>query len=124
MEKWVEHDGRYIDGDVLRWKQPIWSSEGPRQSKKDKVTKVGERRLTAQFLLKEQVLPAEGSGPVRMTVLKDEILSNEYKMPLKVHKKDSVVVKKRTTISKGSPERLTWPDEGGRSWAIATSRFF
>lgn len=124
MEKWIEHDGNYIDGDVLRWKQPIWSDEGPRRSKKKKVTKLGERRVTAQFLLTEQSPSAEGKGSVRLTVLKDEILLNTYDIPLTFLKKDTVIVKKKTTISKGGPERLRCPDEGGRSWAVARSRFF
>ena len=117
MEKWVEHDGNDIDGDVLRWNQAIWSDEGPRRSKKKKVTKLGERRLTAEYL------GLDSKGCVRLSVLKDEILSNVYEIPLKVLKKGTVIVRKRTTISKGKPERLLWTDETARSWATATSRF-
>ena len=118
MEKWVECDGNYVDGDVRRWNQAIWSDEGPRRSKKKKVTKLGERRLTAEFLAED------GKGCVRMSVLKDEIVSNIYEIPLKLLKKGTVIVRKRTTINKGKPERLLWTDETARSWATAASRFF
>jgi hypothetical protein len=36
-------------------------------------------------------------------------------MPLKALKKDTVIVKKRATIAKGSPERLKWSDESAMS---------
>jgi len=115
MEKWVPCDGNYITGDVLRWKQPVWSDEGPKRSKKQKVTRLGERRVTAA------VLTVDSKGFVRLSVMKDEILENKYEMPLKALKKDQIIVKKRATIAKGKPERLKWSDESARS--IAVSRF-
>jgi len=100
---------------VLRWKQAIWSDEGPKRSKKKKVARLGERRVTAA------VLTVDSKGFVRLSVMKDEILENKYEMPLKALKKDQVVVKKRATIAKGKPERLKWSDESARS--ISVSRF-
>ena len=115
MQKWVPCDGNYITGDVLRWKQPIWSDEVPKRSKKKKVTRLGERCVTAA------VLTVDSKGFVRLSVMKDEIVDNKYQMPLKTFKKDEVIVKKRATIAKGKPERLKWSDESARS--LAVSRF-
>lgn len=115
MQKWVPCDGHYITGDVLRWKQAVWSDEGPKRSMKKKVTRLGERRITAA------VLTVDSKGLVRLSVMKDEILENLYKMPLKALKKDEIIARKRATIAKGDPERLKWSDESARS--IAVSRF-
>lgn len=115
MQKWVPCDGNYVTSDVRRWKQAIWSDEGPKRSKKKKVTRLGERRITAQ------VLTVDSKGLVRLSVKKDEILENIYGMPLKALKKDEIIVRKKATIAKGNPERLEWSDETARSYAV--SRF-
>jgi hypothetical protein len=115
MQKWIPFEGKCVTGDVLRWKQPIWSDEGPKRSKKKKVTRLGERRVTAA------VLTVDSKDFIRLSVMKDEILENKFGMPLKTFKKDDVIVKKRATIAKGSPERLEWSDESVRSRTV--SRF-
>src|SRR5215472_327107 len=77
MHKWVPCDGNYITSDVVRWKQAIWSSEEFKSSKKKKVARLGERRVTAE------VLTVDNKGFIRLSVMKDEILENMYGMPLK-----------------------------------------
>jgi len=111
---WVKCGSDFTPGDVLRWTEAIWL-ETKRKSRKKKPTKIGERRVTAA------VLELDSRDYVRLSVIKEDILSNEYGMPLKPLKKEQVIVKKRATIARGKPERLKWTDETVR--AIEVSKF-
>ena len=111
---WVKCGSDITAGDVLRWTEAIWP-ETKRKSRKKKPSKLGERRITAA------VLELDSRDYVRLSIIKEDILSNEYGMPLKPLKKDQVIVKKRATIARGKPERLRWTDEAVR--AIEVSRF-
>ena len=111
---WIECGSAFTVGDVVRWTEAIWM-EQKRRSRKKKPSKIGERRITAA------VLELDSRDYVRLSVIKEDILSNTYGMPLKPLKKDQVIVKKRGTIARGKPERLKWTDETVR--AIEVSRF-
>jgi hypothetical protein len=113
-ERWTKCGKHFFVGDVIRWKQPIWSDTKGKRGKK-KATKKGERLTTAA------VLEFDNRGYARLCVRKDEIIANKFGVPLELFKKDDVIVRKRETIEKGNPERLDWSDETARPHAV--SRF-
>lgn len=110
---WIKCGKYFAVGDVIRWKQPIWS-DGKRRGKKKGVKK-GERLTTAA------VLEVDSRGYVRLCVRKDEIIGNKYGTPLDCFKKDDVIVRKWETIEKGNPERMEWSDATARPHTV--SRF-
>jgi hypothetical protein len=112
--KWIECGSDFISPDVLRWTEPIWL-EPKRKSRKRKPEKIGERRVTAA------VLELQGTDRIRLGVIKDEILSNKYGMPIKPLKREQEIVRKRTTLQRGKLERMSWLEESAR--AIVVSRF-
>ena len=115
MGKWVPCGESFIVGDVIRWTEPIWLESAKKKKGKKAVRKIGERRVTAE------VLAIDGRGYVSLSVCECEILSNKDGRPLKPFKKKQLIRKKRSTIGKGSGERLKWSEEGARS--LAASKF-
>lgn len=114
MSYWLKCGADFIIPDVIRWTEAVWP-EQKRRSKKRKPTKLGERRVTAA------VMTLDSRDYVRLSVIKDEIIDNKYGMPLKQLKKGEVIVRKKSTIAKGHPERMKWSEESARS--LAVSRF-
>lgn len=82
---------------------------------KKKVEKLGERRVTAE------VLREDDRGYVYLSVCGCEIVANKHGLPLEPFEKSALIRKKRSTIGKGSGERLEWSDEDART--LAASRF-
>jgi hypothetical protein len=99
MPKWLPHPGVLITGDIVRWREPVWS-EKPH---KKKYRILGERRVTAA------VLAMDSNGFLRLSILED---------PMKRFKKDEVVRKKRISMARASAERLKRSDETARSLAV------
>lgn len=112
--KWIKCGPDFIAGDVLGWTEAVWL-EPKRKTKKRKATKAGERRVVAA------VLTLDNRGYVRLSVIEDKITENKFEMPLKTLKRHEVIVRKRATIERGTPERLKWTDETARPHAV--SRF-
>ena len=112
MQNWIACGESFIPGDVVRWKEPVWPQKKSRS--KRKIQKLGDRLVTAA------VLTTDNKGYVRLSVLKDEIVDNKFGMPLKALPKGELLTKKRSTIGKGSAERLKWSDESARDMAIST----
>src|ERR1700689_4384831 len=69
MPKWLPHPGVLITGDVVRWREPVWSEK--QHMKKYWI--LGERRVTAA------VLAMDSTGLLRLSILED---------PMKRFKKD------------------------------------
>jgi hypothetical protein len=144
MGNWVPCGERFIVGDVIRWTEPIWHESRKKknsrassavstpglslkrrggtepQSRKKKtgkkaVEKIGERRVTAE------VLAIDAHDYVSLSVCACEIVSKKDGWALEPFKKKQVIRKKRSTIGKGSGERLKWSEEGARS--LAASKF-
>ena len=113
--EWSKDVSRLAVSDVIRWTEPIWPEQKRRRRrlKGAKVRPNGEQRVTAQLL------ELDSREYLRLMVLKAEIVSNPDGMPLKAFKKGEIIVKKRTTVERGSPERLKWRDEAHRSTEIS-----
>jgi len=115
MGKWIPCGERFIVGDVIRWTEPIWLESAKKKKGKKAVRKIGERRVTAE------VLAIDARDYVSMSVCACEILSNKDGRPMEPFKQKEIIRKKRSTIGKGSGERLKWSEEGTRS--LAASKF-
>lgn len=110
--EWSKDVSRLAVSDLIRWTDAIWP-ERKRRRKKTKVFPHGEQRVTAQLL------ELDSREYVRLQVIKAEIVKNDHGLPLKTFKKDEIIVKKRATIQRGSPERLVWLYECDRSREIS-----
>src|SRR6185437_9379276 len=106
--EWVKWDGRLAVSDVLRWTQAIWPEKKRRGQRP-----LGERRVTAE------VLEIDARGYIRLSVMADEIIKNEHGMPLKTLRRGEIIVRKKATIGRGSPERKKWDDEAHRSVEVS-----
>ena len=47
MPKWMPFNGRFVVGDVYRWREPVWK---PKARKTSKAVKIGERLIIAQLM--------------------------------------------------------------------------
>jgi hypothetical protein len=112
MTRWIPCGEGFIVGDVVRWKEPVWAEKGKR---KKRLVKVGERRVTGEVTL------AETRGFVVVSILKCEILASPTQRALAPYRKGDSIRRKRSTIGRGSGERLEWSEEGAR--ALAVSKF-
>ena len=107
-----------VRGDVHRRRRDpldrgdLAGAEEEKKSKK-KVEKLGHRRVTAE------VLKVDARGYVSLAVLECDILSNTHGLPLKPLKKGEIIRKQRSTIGKGSGERLKWSHEDARSLIVS-----
>jgi hypothetical protein len=112
-DKWIPCNGRHLEGDVIRWKQPIWPE---RKTRKPDVR--GECLVTAE------VLKPDRAGYVRLGVKEVEVIYNKYGIPLKTFKVGEVIRKQPATLTKGEAERRPWGGKDGESArALAVSRF-
>jgi hypothetical protein len=111
--KWIPCGEKFIVGDVIRWIEPIWQELKKKKKGKKKVEKLGTRRVTAE------VRKVDAGGYVSLSVLECELLTNTHGLPLKPLKKGEIIRKQRSTIGKGSGERLKWSHEDARSLVVS-----
>lgn len=111
--EWIPCGEKFTTGDVIRWKEAHWPER--KRKRKGKVKPLGEHQITAQ------VLELDSREYVRLSVIKDEIVTNKHGMPLKHLAKGELIVRKRTTIGRGKAERMEWSEEIVR--AIEVSKF-
>ena len=112
--KWIPCGEKFIVGDVIRWIEPIWLElKKKKKGGKKKVEKLGTRRVTAE------VRKVDAGGYVSLSVLEYELLTNTHGLPLKPLKKGEIIRKQRSTIGKGSGERLKWSHEDARSLIVS-----
>lgn len=113
--EWSNDVSRLAVGDVIRWTDPIW----PENKRRRRRTKGAKRRPNGDQRVTAQLLELDSRDYLRLVVIKAEIKENPHGMPLKAFKKGEIVVKKRTTITQGNPERLKWVDEAQRSIEVS-----
>jgi hypothetical protein len=117
MPAWIPCNGKFLEGDVIRWTEAIWP-EAKGRRRKARPEKRGERRVTAE------VLKPAGAGFLSLSVISDEITANKYGMPLKALKKGETLRRKPVTLTKGGAARRPWAGNDGESArALAVSRF-
>jgi hypothetical protein len=68
-----------------------------------------------------EVLKVDSRGYVSLSVCECEIVSNKHGLAVEPFKKKQIIRKQRSTIGKGSGERLQWSEEDARS--LAESKF-
>jgi hypothetical protein len=113
MGKWIPCGEKFIVGDVIRWTEPIWHEPRKKTKGKKAVQKIGERRVTAE------VLAIDARDYVSLSICACEIVSQKDGLPVELFKKKQLIRKKRSTIGKGSGERLNWSEEDVRLRAVS-----
>jgi hypothetical protein len=104
---WKQSEDRFLESDVVKWTEAIWSPQRARRSKK-------KRRPWGKQAVTGQILSIDGDL-LEVRVLKAEILENEIGSKLTPHKPGTVIKKKTQTLLKGEPERLLWSEEEVRN---------
>ena len=107
MAKWISCEDGFIEADVVRWKEGVWERRG--RSKKGRAVHVGERVVTGE------VVKDDGDGWVRVLVRGCETVSEKPgRNRMAALPKGLEIRRKRSTIERGSPERMAWSDETAR----------
>ena len=113
MAQWVPCGGDFIQADVIRWKEAVWERRSRR--KNARAVNVGDRTVIAE------VLSIDKQGWVRLLVRGGAILTEKTTRRIAPLAKGQEIKRKRSTILRGKPERLTWSDESAR--ALLASKF-
>lgn len=118
--EWLVCGKRFIEADVIRWKEAIWK---PKARRKSRPKKIGERLVTAE------VLKRETGGWLRLKV-NQCVTKNEDAWPWTIAELKPGLLMRRSieTIGKGRPSRLRWTDEAAREAVLGirskpTSKF-
>lgn len=102
---WEQAKGEFVESDVVEWVEAIWS---PNKFKKRKSRPWGKQKVVAQ------IASIEGDF-VKLTVLKAAVIENIIGSELRPHKVGTTIIKKRSTLVRGNPERLHWSEEDVRA---------
>ena len=113
MAEWIPTGEHFIEADVIRWKEGVFL---PRRGK-GRAPKLGDRVVSAEVL-------QEDAEWVHLLVRNCDLCSVkrgrlEREVPLL--NRGEEIKRKRRTIVRSKPERLTWSDESAR--ALLASRF-
>ena len=103
---WEKSQGDFLESDVVEWVEAIWSPNKTRRRRKSRPW--GKQKVVAQ------IASVEGDF-VKLTVLKADVIENIIGSTLRPHKVGTTIVKKRSTLLRGNPERLHWSEEDVRS---------
>jgi hypothetical protein len=112
MAAWISAGRHFIEADVIRW---IESAFQVRRYQNSKPVTLGERRMTAEVLHKDEKW-------VYLLVRHCELMSVkagrlERQVPLVP--KDTEIRRQLSTLVDANPERLQWSDESARSVVIS-----
>ncbi len=112
MVKWIACGDRFIEADVIRWREAVWK---PKPRKNSRPVKIGERLVTAQ------VLKREPGGWVRHSISQCETQNAEnWTARISPLELGAVVRRKLDTIKRGKPQRLHWTDETARNAVVVS----
>lgn len=101
-----EKSGEFVESDVVEWTEAIWPPSHSRRRKKSRPW--GKQKIVAQ------IAHIEGDF-VKLTVLKASVTENLIGSDLRPYQLGTSITKKRTTLLRGSPERLLWSEEDVRA---------
>ena len=110
MTEWIPCGSGFIEADVIRWQEGAWEKRRGR----GRAVNAGERMVIAEVI-------RDKDGWVDLLLRGSMVVSEKPGWLLKPLPKNLEVRRKRTTIERGSPERLLWSDESAR--AALNSRF-
>src|SRR6266851_6000070 len=114
MADWIPTAGHFIEADVIRWTEGVFS---PRRPKNVRAPKLGERVVTAEVLREDSEWVYLLVRRCELTDVKTGRLPRE--IPL-LHNGEEIK-RKRRTIVRSKADRLLWTDESAR--ALLASRF-
>ena len=106
-----EQSKELVESDVVQFVDPIWPINRPYRKK---VKPWGKQTVVAQ------ITAIEGEF-VKLTVLKAAVTENRIGSDLRPHKVGTSITKKRSTLLRGTPERLHWSEEDVRAALIAAT---
>jgi hypothetical protein len=95
-----------VVADVIRWVEPIWA---PPRKKKDKPTKIGEQRISAEVLVLGSYM-----GLLVRAVERLSLIGQGADKNIPVIKIGETIRRKKSTIDRGQTERLLWSEESVR----------
>lgn len=106
--EWIATAEDFMEGDVIRWTENIWSERkfGRKKSQKPKVT--GKQAVTGQI---EEI----GAEFITIKVLAAEVTESTTAKTREPYKPAQMIRKKAATLIKGNVERLPWSDEEARA---------
>lgn len=113
MAEWIPVAGGFIEADVIRWREGVFSRRGPRGARP---IRIGDRLVIA-----EVISDADEEGWVILLVRGCEVFSEKPGKKIEMLEKGKEVRRARKTVMRGKPERLPWTDETAR--AVVGSRF-
>ncbi|MDE1152217.1 MAG: hypothetical protein PW788_06720 [Micavibrio sp.] len=108
---WEQTKDRFLESDVVKWKEAIWSSRRTRK----KTRPWGAQEITGQIVKQD-------GEYTHIIVLKSAIVENNIGTDLMPHKVGTTLIKKHATILRGNPERLHWSEEDVRAALMAQLR--
>jgi CRISPR/Cas system-associated endonuclease Cas1 len=104
MPKWMPFHGRFVVGDVYRWKEPVWKQKARKTSK---AVKIGERQIVAQ-------LTGVDGDLLVFSLMSCETKNAElWWKAIPELKSDKPLRKNRSTLAKRKPERRPWGSADG-----------
>jgi hypothetical protein len=103
-----------VVADVIRWVEPIWA---PPRKKKDKPTKIGEQRISAEVIVLGSYM-----GLLVRAVERLSLIGQGADKNLPVIKVGDTIRRKKSTIDRGQTERLLWSEESVRD-GLSLSQF-
>jgi len=113
MAVWMPVGDGFIEADVIRWKEPVFKNR-----RRGRPTRLGDRLVTAEVLRDDG-----GSGWVDLLVRGSEVVSAHPGWNLSdvlLPPKGQETKRRRSTIVRGSSERLAWSDESARAAVVAS----
>jgi hypothetical protein len=113
MAEWIPVAGGFIEADVIRWREGVFSRRGPKGARP---LNIGSRLVMAEVLRDD-----DEEGWVVLLIRGCEIVSEKDGKKVELVPKGKEVRRARKTIMRGKPERLPWSDEAARD--IVASRF-
>ena len=103
---WKIETEQLVISDVIEWTEAIWPTNNFRRRKKQRPW--GKQKVTGQII-------AINADYAEINVLRSYLIENYVASNLIPYKKNTVLIKKRSTLIKNKPTRLLWSEESLRS---------
>lgn len=113
---WIPVCGAFIEADVVRWTEAIWSEKKRGRGKNAKNVLIGKQQVTGQITLIDDDF-------VHIKVIEAKFTEQAGAKPGQLRTVGDIIRKKPKTLSKSALERLLWSDEKSRADIIAEKKF-
>jgi len=105
---WIPATPDFIEADVIRWTEAIWSDKKRGRGRKAKHVRLGKQQVTGQIVLIDD-------DYVHVKVIESVMLECDGAKDTSLRKSGETVRKKPNTLVNGGLERLLWEDEETRA---------